>query len=75
MPTASVANLGLSSATVNLGVRNLYLFMLGDYPGMDPETNVLGRCNEGLNCNFLDSTEGWSIPIPRRFTLSARVAF
>ena len=75
VPTASVANLGLSSATVNLGVRNLYLFMLGDYPGMDPETNVLGRCNEGLNCNFLDSTEGWSIPIPRRFTLSARVAF
>lgn len=75
VPTASVADLGLSSATVNLGVRNLYLFMLGDYPGMDPETNVLGRCNGGLSCNFLDSTEGWSIPIPRRLTLSARVAF
>ena len=75
VPTATVASMGLSSATINLGARNLYLFMLGDYTGMDPETNVLGRCNEGLSCNFLDSTEGWSIPIPRRFTLSTRVTF
>ncbi len=75
VPTETVAGMGLSSATINLGARNLYLFMLGDYTGMDPETNVLGRCNGGLSCNFLDSTEGWSIPIPRRFTLSTRVTF
>ena len=64
---------GFSAATVNMGVRNLMLFMLGDYPGMDPEGNVLGRCNGGLNCNFLNSTEGWGIPIPRRFTMSVRL--
>ncbi len=75
VPTSAVEGLGLSTATLNLGARNLKLFMLGDYPGMDPEGNVLGRCNGGLNCNFLDSTEGWGIPVPRRITLSTRVTF
>jgi hypothetical protein len=46
-----------------------------DYPGMDPETNVIGRCNGGLSCNFLQGTEGWALPLPRRFTLSTRVTF
>lgn len=75
VPADLVEGWGLSTATVNLGARNLHLFMLGDYTGMDPETNVQGRCNGGLNCNFLNSTEGWSIPIPRRFTLSTRITF
>ena len=75
LPSAVVDGWGLSTATLNLGVRNLRLFMLGDYPGMDPEGNVLGRCNGGLDCNFLDSTEGWGIPVPRRMTLSTRVTF
>jgi len=51
------------------------MWVFGDYTGMDPETNVIGRCNGGLSCNFLSNTEGWSIPIPRRFTLSTRVTF
>ena len=75
VPTTMVEGLGLSTATLNLGARNLRLFMLGDYPGMDPEGNVTGRCNGGLNCNFLDSTEGWGIPVPQRITLSTRVTF
>ena len=75
IPTSFVQGWGLSTATMNLGVRNLRLFMFGDYPGMDPEGNVLGRCNGGLSCNFLDSTEGWGIPVPRRITLSTRVTF
>jgi hypothetical protein len=75
LPADLVERWRLSTATVNLGARNLRLFMLGDYRGMDPEGNVLGRCNGGLDCNFLDSTEGWGIPIPRRFTVSTRVTF
>ena len=75
VPVSIVEGWGASSATLSLGARNLKLFMLGDYPGMDPEGNVLGRCNEGLDCNFLDSTEGWGIPMPRRLTLSTRFAF
>ncbi len=73
VPSSVIERWGFSAATVNMGVRNLLLFMLGDYPGMDPEGNVLGRCNGGLDCNFLNSTEGWGIPVPRRFTMSVRL--
>jgi hypothetical protein len=75
LPSDLIEGWGLSTATVNVGARNLRLFMLGDYTGMDPEGNVLGRCNDGLDCNFLDSTEGWGIPIPQRFSVSTRVTF
>ena len=75
VPSDIIERWGLSTATINLGARNLRLFMLGDYTGMDPEGNVNGRCNGGLDCNFLDSTEGWGIPIPRRFSVSTRVTF
>jgi hypothetical protein len=76
IPSDVVSGWGLSTATLNLGARNLALWMPGsDYPGMDPETNVGGRCNGGLDCNFLNSTEGWAIPIPRRLTFSTRVTF
>ena len=75
VPSDFVEQWGLSTATINLGARNLALFMPGDYTGMDPEGNVNGRCNGGLNCNFLQSVEGWGIPIPRRFTLSTRITF
>ena len=49
------------------GVKAIY--------GYDPEGNVIGRRNGGLDSNFLDSTEGWNIPLPRRFTFSTRVTF
>lgn len=75
IPSDIVEGWGLSTATINLGARNLHMWVFGDYTGMDPETNVIGRCNGGLDCNFLSNTEGWSIPIPRRFTLSTRVTF
>jgi TonB-dependent SusC/RagA subfamily outer membrane receptor len=80
MPTDFIEPLGLSTATINLGVRNLQLFMLGDYTGTDPEGNVIGRQSpspgqSNLDSNFLDSTEGWNIPIPRRFTFSTRITF
>lgn len=76
IPSDLVDGWGLSTATINLGARNLMLWLPGsDYTGMDPETNVIGRCNGGLSCNFLQATEGWALPIPRRFTLSTRVTF
>ena len=76
IPSNIVEGWGLSTATINLGARNLKLWMPGSiYPGMDPGTNVSGRCNGGLNCNFLNSTEGWAIPLPRRLTFSTRFTF
>ena len=67
--------LRLSNGAITLGARNLALWVNSEYTGMDPEVNVLGRCEGGLDCNFLNSTEGWGIPIPRRFTFSVRLGF
>lgn len=75
VPSETVERLGVSSLTLNAGVRNLKLWINEDYTGMDPEVNILGRCNSGLSCNFLNSVEGWGIPIPRRLTFSARFGF
>jgi hypothetical protein len=75
IPSDMVSGWGLATATVNLGVRNLALWMPGsEYPGMDPETNTQGRCNGGITCNF-NAAEGWGIPLPRRLSLSTRITF
>ncbi|GMV07585.1 MAG: SusC/RagA family TonB-linked outer membrane protein [Gemmatimonadota bacterium] len=81
LPSDLIERMGLSTAAINVAGRNLFLWMPGsDYPGMDPETNVQGRCNGGTgqtatDCNFLVGTEGWAIPLPRRLTFSTRVTF
>jgi hypothetical protein len=74
-PVSFVESLGLASATFSLGVRNIALWVNGDFKGMDPENNINGRCDGGLDCNFLDGTDGWQVPIPRRITFSTRVSF
>lgn len=82
VPQSAIEGFGLSTLTVTAGARNLKLWVNGDYPGMDPENNVLGRCSNALgnnavqrDCNFLLSTEGWGVPLPQRFTFSARLGF
>jgi TonB-linked SusC/RagA family outer membrane protein len=75
IPTNTMSRLGFNSGTVSLGMRNLKLWVNSEYPGMDPEGNVNGRCNGGTDCNFIDGTEGWGVPIPRTFTFSTRVTF
>jgi TonB-dependent starch-binding outer membrane protein SusC len=75
VPGQFIERFGLNSATISVAARNLMLWVNSQYPGMDPEVNVLGRCNGGLDCNFLDSTEGWGLPVPRRFTVATRVTF
>jgi hypothetical protein len=85
IPSDVVSGWGLETATINIGARNLMLWLPGsDYTGMDPETNVQGRCNNGTgptsaqnatDCNFLQATEGWAIPLPRRFSISTRISF
>ncbi|NNF28776.1 MAG: hypothetical protein HKN73_16245, partial [Gemmatimonadetes bacterium] len=82
VPQTTIDRLGLSTLTLTAGARNLKLWLNDDYPGMDPENNILGRCSNRLgnnavqrDCNFLLATEGWGVPIPRRFTFSARLGF
>jgi TonB-linked SusC/RagA family outer membrane protein len=75
VPTSLVDRWGLASAQLSLGARNLALWVNDAFTGMDPEANINGRCNSGLDCNFLDGTDGWQVPIPRRITFSTRVSF
>jgi len=80
VPGEFVESLMLNNATVTFGVRNLWLFVNDQFRGLDPEINVLGRCGgdgtaADLDCQFLNSVEGWGVPIPRRFTFSLRVGF
>jgi TonB-linked SusC/RagA family outer membrane protein len=75
VPISLVDRLGLSSAQLSLGARNLALWVNDAYTGMDPEAVSDGRCNAGLDCNFLDATDLWQVPITRRYTLSTRVSF
>ncbi|MEZ4414569.1 MAG: SusC/RagA family TonB-linked outer membrane protein [Gemmatimonadota bacterium] len=76
MPSEFVERLGLATGTLNLGVRNLKLWVNGEYNGMDPEGNVVGRSSDGgIDNNFLQGVEGWGVPTPRRLTASLRVSF
>jgi TonB-dependent starch-binding outer membrane protein SusC len=75
IPTSLADRLGLASAQFSLGARNLALWVADEFTGMDPEAVTNGRCNGGLDCNFLDGTDLWQVPIPRRFTFSTRVSF
>ncbi len=75
VPVSFVERWGLASAQISLGARNLALFVKDEFKGMDPEVILSGRCNAGLDCNFLDATDGWQVPIPRRITFSTRVSF
>ncbi|MGH7127967.1 MAG: TonB-dependent receptor domain-containing protein [Planctomycetaceae bacterium] len=75
VPGSFIEGFGLTGMSLNFGVRNLALFVNDEYPGMDPEGNALGRCNGGLDCNFLSGTEGWNVPLTRRFTFATRISF
>ncbi len=77
VPSAPIQQLGIGfdNLTLNVAARNVHLWVNSEYTGLDPEINVVGRCNGGLDCNFLNSTEGWGLPVPRRITFSARVNF
>ncbi|MGH7476393.1 MAG: SusC/RagA family TonB-linked outer membrane protein [Longimicrobiales bacterium] len=74
VPVSLVDRLGLASAALNFGARNLKLWVNGEYPGIDPETNLYSRCNGGLDCNFA-AVEAFGVPLTRRYTISTRVSF
>ncbi len=75
VPSDFIAQFGLNTATISLGARNFGMWVNSQYPGMDPEGNVHGRCNGGTDCNFLQSTEAFGMPIPARYSLSTRITF
>jgi TonB-dependent starch-binding outer membrane protein SusC len=74
IPYTFTERFGLTSAAVNLGARNLKMWVNSEYPGMDPESNLYSRCNGGLDCNFA-AVEAFGVPMARRFVFSTKVSF
>ncbi|HUF49970.1 MAG TPA: SusC/RagA family TonB-linked outer membrane protein [Longimicrobiales bacterium] len=74
IPYTLAERFGLASAALNVGARNLKLWVNSEYPGMDPESNLYSRCNGGLDCNFA-AVEAFGVPMTRRFIFSTRVGF
>jgi len=79
VPPAWSSAIRAQDLTVTLSGRNLAVWT--HYSGTDPEANEIARCGgageagNGLQCNFVDATEMFTLPLPRRFGLSVRMVF
>jgi TonB-linked SusC/RagA family outer membrane protein len=78
-PERIAQRLNARSLAVTFAGRNLLLFT--KYPGLDPEINAIGRgalanptqvssIQSALDQNFLDSTDAFGLPVPRRFAIT-----
>ncbi|MEY3701987.1 MAG: hypothetical protein RI891_1279, partial [Gemmatimonadota bacterium] len=73
-PEGIASKLGAKNFSVTASGRNLLIWT--KYPGSDPEANAIGRgIGSALDQNFLDSTDAFGLPIPRRFSLSFNYGF
>ena len=73
-PEGIAAKMGAKSFSVTASGRNLFIWT--KYPGMDPESNAIGRgIGSTLDQNFLDSVDAFGVPIPRRFSLAFNYGF
>lgn len=73
-PEGIATRVNARSLSITLSGRNLAIWT--KYPGMDPEANAVGRgIGDALTQNFLDSTDAFGVPIPRRFSLSINYGF
>jgi TonB-dependent starch-binding outer membrane protein SusC len=71
VPSNVVSRFGMNGASLTFGARNIALFT--GYSGIDPESNVV--TGQGAENQFIEATNAWVMPLPRRYTLSARVTF
>jgi hypothetical protein len=76
LPTNWAARIGARNGNITLSGRNLWLAT--KYSGMDPETNENSRDAAGLNGldrNFLVSTDGFGLPMQKRYALAINLGF
>lgn len=74
-PADWATRLGARTLSFTLSGRNLALWT--KFPGRDPEINVWGRglAQGGLSENWGEGTQGWGVPLQRRFTFQVRAGF
>jgi TonB-linked SusC/RagA family outer membrane protein len=74
LPPAVAARVaGARSVAVTLSARNLALWT--GYSGADPEINLLGRTGGGGLDDFAHGIDAFGLPLPRRFSFTARIGF
>ncbi|MDP2496371.1 MAG: SusC/RagA family TonB-linked outer membrane protein [Candidatus Palauibacterales bacterium] len=75
-PQSVASTFSFRTMRLSLAARNVWLWVNGAYTGLDPELNATARCSGGgTSCNFLQGTEAFKIPIPRRFTFTVELGF
>ena len=74
VPKELTSRFGGREMSVSLTGRNLFLWT--KYQGVDPEVSYVGLGGQsGTDANFVDSIDGFGLPIPRRIGLSVRLGF
>ena len=73
-PSSLASRIGARDLSFTFAARNVLLWTT--YYGADPEANVQGvSASGGVDNNYLDAVDAYSLPIPRRFTLSVHVGY
>ena len=74
IPTRLTSRLGIPTASVTFSGRNLAIWKLKGYPGLDPEVEFFNGVG-GTPTSLFDRTDYASIPMLRRFITSINLAF
>jgi hypothetical protein len=76
VPASFAGKFRMNNLSLSFTARNLALFTSYE---RDPESNQVGRCGGGgeasLECNFMDGSDAFALPLPRRFVFSIRFGF
>jgi TonB-dependent starch-binding outer membrane protein SusC len=73
-PPSLAGRIGAQDLSVTLAARNLLLWT--QYHGADPEANVQGiSSGGGIDANYLDAVDAYSLPIPRTVVLTVHIGY
>jgi len=73
-PRNIAAKLGARSMAITVNGRNLRLWT--KYQGVDPEVAYVGQGGQtGVDENFVESIDGFGLPLPRRIGFSVRLGY
>jgi TonB-dependent starch-binding outer membrane protein SusC len=73
VPQSLASKLGARALTATIAGRNLWLWT--KYKGVDPETNAIDRSASTIDQNFLNATDAFGVPIPRRFSFTINYGY
>ena len=73
-PRSVASRVGARNLSFTLSGRNLVLWT--KYQGVDPEVSYVGQGGQsGVDENFVESIDGFGLPLPRRIGFSVRLGY